>query len=77
MGDVASVETDNDTTKFQHMHLGHLIERGMMELHKRNFMKGVCSCTIGLCKYCVLGKLRRVYFKINKHKTNGILYYVN
>lgn len=55
-GDVASVVIDNDAVKLWHMRLGHLSEHGMMELHKRNLLKGVCSCTIGLCKYCVIGK---------------------
>ena len=48
MGDATSIETDNDATKMWHMHLGHLSERGMMELHKRNLLKDIHSCTLGL-----------------------------
>lgn len=60
---MVSVETDNDATKLWHMCLGHLNEHGMMEMHKRILLKGVRSCTFGLCKDCVLGKQCRVYFK--------------
>lgn len=77
MGDVASVETDNDATKLWHMRLDHLNEYGMIEIHMRNFLKGVCICIIGFCKYCVLGKQCIVRIKTRKHKTNGILDYVH
>ncbi|CAJ2662759.1 unnamed protein product [Trifolium pratense] len=77
VGDVASVESDNDATKLWHLRLGHLSERGMMELHKRSLLKGVRSCKMDLCKYCVLGKQCRVRFKPGKHKTEGILDYVH
>lgn len=63
MGDVAFVETDNDATKIWNMHLGHLSELGMLELHKRTLLKGVCSCTVGLYKYYVLEKQCRVSFQ--------------
>lgn len=64
MGVVAYIKTNNDATKLWHMCLGHLSEHGMMELHKRNLLKGVGSFTIGLCRYYVLGKQCRVRFKI-------------
>ncbi|KAK4386042.1 Retrovirus-related Pol polyprotein from transposon TNT 1-94 [Sesamum angolense] len=35
---------------------GHLSERGMTELHKRNLFHGVKSCKLDSCKFCVLGK---------------------
>lgn len=59
------------------MCLGNLIERGMMKLHKKNSLKGVRSCTIGLCKYFVLGKQCRFCFNTRIHKTKGILDYVH
>lgn len=71
MGDITYVETDNDETKLWHMRFNHLNERGMVELHKRNLLKGVRSCTIGLCKYYVLRKQRKVIFKTGQHKTSG------
>jgi hypothetical protein len=77
IGDVALVESHNDATKLWHLRLGHLSERGMMELHKRSLLKGVRSCKMDLCKYCVLGKHGCVRFKPGKHKTEGILDYVH
>ena len=73
VGDVASVEFDNDAIKLQHMCLGYISESEMMEVHKINLLKGVRSCKLELCKYCILGKQCRVWFKTEKHKTNGIL----
>jgi hypothetical protein len=31
-------------------------ERGMLELHKKNLLKGVKTCKLDFCKFCVLGK---------------------
>src|ERR1044072_5004268 len=59
------------------MRLGHLSEKGMKELHKRDLLPAVKSCTIGLCKYRILGKQCRVSFKTEKHTTEGILDYVH
>jgi hypothetical protein len=39
-----------------HMRLGHLGERGIFELYKRNLLKGVKSCKLGFCWYCVYVK---------------------
>ena len=52
-------------------------ERGMVELHKRNLLKGNKMCKLDFCKYCVLGKQNRVQFKTTMHKTKGILDYVH
>jgi hypothetical protein len=49
-------EPDNDDMVFLHMQLGHLGERSMFELHKRILLKGVKSCKLGFCKYCVYEK---------------------
>jgi len=59
------------------MRLGHMGERGMLELHKRNLLKGVKTCKIDFCKLCILGKQNRVQFKTATHKTEGILDYVH
>jgi hypothetical protein len=52
-------------------------ELGMLELHKRNLLKGVKMCKLDLCKFCVLGKQNWVQFKTATHKTEGILDYVH
>ena len=51
-----SIESSNDDTKLWHMQLGHIGEHGMLELHKRNLMKGVKTCKLDFCEYCVYGK---------------------
>jgi hypothetical protein len=77
VGGIASVESDSDCTILWHMQLGHMSERGMLELHKRNLLKGVKTYKLDLCKFYVLGKQNRVQFKTATHKTEGILYYVH
>jgi len=49
----------------------------MMEIHARNLLKGVRICKMDLCKYCILEKLCRVWFKIEKHKIEENLGYVH
>jgi hypothetical protein len=48
----------------------------MLELHKRNLLKGIKTCKLDFCKFYVLGKHNWVQFKIATHKTEGILDYV-
>ena len=49
------VESNTDDTKLWHMRLGHIGERGMLELHKRNVLRGVKTCKLDFCKYCMYG----------------------
>jgi hypothetical protein len=49
VGGIASVESDSDCTVLWHMRLGHMSERGMLELHKRNLLKGVKMCKLDFC----------------------------
>ena len=59
------------------MRLGHISERGMRELHKRNLLTGIKSCKLDFRKYCIMGKQCRVRFKTATYKTKGILDYVH
>jgi transposase InsO family protein len=78
LGGVAAVaESEDDDTLLWHMRLGHMSERGMRELHKRNLLTGIKLCKLDFCKYCIMGKQCRVRFKTATHKTNGILDYVH
>uniref|UniRef100_A0A2N9IR91 CCHC-type domain-containing protein n=1 Tax=Fagus sylvatica TaxID=28930 RepID=A0A2N9IR91_FAGSY len=78
LGGVAAVaESEDDDTLLWHMRLGHMSERGMRELHKRNLLTGIKSCKLDFCKYCIMGKQCRVRFKTATHKTKGILDYVH
>ena len=65
-----------DDTKLWHMRLGHIGERGMLELHKRNLLKRVKTCKLDFCKYCVYGKQHRVSFKTDSHTSKGVLDYI-
>ena len=47
------VESSTNDTKLWHMRLGHIGERDMLELYKRNLLKGVKTCKLDFCKYCV------------------------
>ena len=59
------------------MRLGHIGERGMLKLHKRNLLKGVKTCKLDFYKYCVYGKQSRVSFKTGSHTSKGVLDYVH
>ena len=60
VGGVATAEFELDSTVLWHMLLRHLGERGMMELHKRNMLKGIKTCKLDFYKYCVFGKQKKV-----------------
>jgi transposase InsO family protein len=78
LGGVAAVAgSEDDDALLWHMWLGHMSERGMRELHKRNLLTGIKSCKLDFCKYCIMGKQCRVRFKTVTHKTKGILDYVH
>ena len=70
------MESIADDTKLWHMRLGHIGERGMLELHKRNLLKGVKTCKLDFCKYCVYGKQHRFSFKTGSHTSKGVLDYI-
>ena len=59
------------------MRLSHIGERGVLELHKRNLMKGVKTYKLDFCEYCVYGKQHRVSFKTGSHTSKGVLDYVH
>jgi hypothetical protein len=63
VGGAAYVESESDNTVLWHKRLGHMGERGMLKLHRRNLLKGVKTCKLEFCKFCVLGKQCRVQFK--------------
>ena len=71
------VESNTDDTKLWHMRLGHIGEHSMLELHKKNLLKGVKTCKLDFCKYYVHGKQFRVSFKIDSHTSKGVLEYIH
>jgi hypothetical protein len=70
-------EPNNDNTVLWHIWLGHLSKCIIFELPKRNLLKGVKSCKLGFCKYCLFGNQRRVSFKVVSHTSKGFLDYVH
>ena len=78
LGGVAVVaKFEDDDTLLWHLQLGHMSDRGMRELHKRNLLARIKSCKLDFYKYCIMRKQCRVRFKTATHKTNGILNYVH
>ena len=74
---IISVESSTNDTKLWHMRLRHIGEHGMLELHKRNLLKGVKICKLDFCEDCVYGKQHRVSFKIGSHISKGVLDYIH
>jgi hypothetical protein len=68
------VESESNCTVLWHMWLGHMGERGMLELHKRNLLKCVKTCKL---EFCILRKQNWVQFKTATYKIEGILDYVH
>ena len=59
------------------MRLGHVSERGLVELGKYNLFCGDKVETLKFFEPCVLGKSCRVKFKKGKQRTHGSLYYIH
>ena len=49
-----TVKSIIDDTKLWHIRLGYIGERVIKELHKRSLLKGVKTCKLDFCEYCVL-----------------------
>ena len=75
----AAVSVEKDETELWHCRLGHMSQRGMQELHKKNQLKGVSFCKLKFCKYCTLGKQTKTSFKIadSEKRSKEPLYYIH
>jgi hypothetical protein len=56
-----------DTTLWHHR-FGHMSEKGMQILHKRNFLPYLKQIDLDFCEHCVCGKHKRVRFLRVKKK---------
>ena len=65
----SSEDHDADDTELWHMRLAHMSEKGMLELHKRGVLKGIKSCKLNFCKFCLFGKQKRLSFRTSSHKS--------
>ena len=70
-------ESNDDTTKLWHLRLGHMSVNGLLELHKKQLLKGVKTCKLEFCKYCVFGKQHKIRIKSAVHNSKGVLDYIH
>ena len=69
--------TSVDTTLW-HYRLGHMSEKGMQILHKRNLLLDLKQVDMEFCEHCVYGKQKRVRFlRVRKEKKSETLELVN
>ena len=80
-GAAISTEEENckDDTQLWHLRLGHMSERALQELYMRQLLKGVGSCKLEFCKYCVMEKQCKVSFKVpsKENGSKGLLDYIH
>ncbi|KZV56298.1 hypothetical protein F511_00295 [Dorcoceras hygrometricum] len=60
-----------------HLRLGHVSEKGLVELSKQNLLGRDKVDDLSFCDECVLGKCSRVRFKRSSTQSKGILDYVH
>jgi hypothetical protein len=67
---ISLASTGVDTTLWNHR-LGHMSEKGMHILHKRNLFPDLKQIDLDFCEHCVYGKQKRVRFlRVGKEKKN-------
>lgn len=52
----SSIDSDSDITRLWHMQLGHMSERGIIELSKKSLFGGQRIGKLDFCEHCVFGK---------------------
>ena len=73
VGDASAVTEKEDTTRLWRMRFGHMSERDFQVLHNRSVLPGIKYCKLDLCKFCIMGRQRRVVFSTSQHKTKSLL----
>ena len=58
VGEPSAATEKEDTTRLWHMR--HMSERGLQALHKRSALSDIKYCKLDLCKFCIMGRQRRV-----------------
>jgi hypothetical protein len=67
---ISLASTGVDTALWYHR-LGHMSEKGMQILHKRNLLPDLKQIDLDFCEHCVYGKQKRVRFlRVRKEKKN-------
>src|ERR1044072_9168661 len=72
-----SSAVDSDVTKLWHLRMGHVSERGLVELSKQGLLCGQQVGKLDFCEHCVYGKQCRIKFNTAVHRTKGTLDYVH
>lgn len=49
-------DLDMDSTTLWHMRLDHMSEKGMLILLELGLLKGVKTCKVNFCEFCLYGK---------------------
>ena len=76
-GTVLATVSQDEMAKLWHMRLGHMSEKGLTILHKRDLLPGLRSCALAFCEHCVFGKHKRSGFGVGTHNSKEILVYVH
>ncbi|KAK8931206.1 hypothetical protein KSP39_PZI016897 [Platanthera zijinensis] len=72
-----STTPDEDSSLLWHARLGHMSERGLLELHKKGLLKGIKTCKLDFCETCVLGKQCKVKFVTSSKRSKQVLEYIH
>ena len=64
-------------TELWHMRLGHVSEKGLIELAKQELLCGDGMERLNFCEQCVYGKACRAKFNVGQQRTKGTLDYVH
>jgi hypothetical protein len=70
-------EKQLDKAKLWHQRLGHVSEKGLIELEKQNLLNGDKLNKLEFCDQCVLGKSHRVSFGCGMHVSTRPFEYVH
>lgn len=77
VGGASLVQRAENKSHIWHLRLGHVSERGLLELAKQNLLCGDKIQALDKCEFCILGKAKRVQFGVAKHITNKPFEYVH
>jgi len=73
----AVVSPNKDNTKLWHMRLGHMSEKRILILKKKDHLGNHCTGKVDFCKHCILGKQKNVSFSKAICRTKGTLDYIH
>lgn len=66
-----------ECTELRHRRLGHMSEKGLDLLVKKDLLKNLKKPCMDFCEHCMYGKAHRIQFQPSKHRSRGILDYVH